>query len=681
MNKRTLIVLTIFFSINSCKPDYPPEILKALEQAGANKGELEKVLVHYKQNSSDSLKLKAAYFLIQNTIYHYSVVSEQLDKFDKAFFDSIVSIEKVDYNYDDYEIIEKIIQTPIINLWNRNIERYGDPSTFKISVEPDCKAITAELLIENIDCAFKAWQFPWARHINFEQFCEYLLPYRFEDEPLESWRPFFMDRYKWLSDSLKDKSDPIEACTLINNDIASWLLPRGGGIYKKHPRGFTPSQLFSCRISFCLQQAAAASFAMRAMGLAVARNKIPNWGDRSMGHDFNSVLSKENKFIDFLGGDLPPGKNVFKNKAPKIYRETFSMRQPDSEKKLINSPLNIDLSKNIDITDEFISTIDLSINLDYNKNLNRIAYLCIFNNKDWIPVESGKVNNGKATFRKMGTEIVYLPVYIEKGEQIPAGLPFFLDENGTISKFIPEIQSAHTVHLFRKYPLAKRFIEYDKHMIGGKFQGANQPDFSDAVDLHIITTVPDTYFKSYLVPEGNYRYLRYLFPPVSLENAKGNVAEIGFKSIDENGNDFFLDGKYIFSPEITQNNVKILFDNDLDNYITINISNDKLEGLPDEMIVIKQKKELWIGLDLGKSQKVTHVNFCPRNDTNNLYTSCDYELFYWENKWISLGKNQVKDDRLIYDNVPIGALLLLHNHSGGKEERIFTYENGIQVWW
>lgn len=33
------------------------------------------------------------------------------------------------------------------------------------------------------------------------------------------------------------------------------------------------------------------------------------------------------------------------------------------------------------------------------------------------------------------------------------------------------------------------------------------------------------------------------------------------------------------------------------------------------------------------------------------------------------------------DNVPTNALLLLRNHTKGKEERIFTYENGEQVWW
>ena len=40
-----------------------------------------------------------------------------------------------------------------------------------------------------------------------------------------------------------------------------------------------------------------------------------------------------------------------------------------------------------------------------------------------------------------------------------------------------------------------------------------------------------------------------------------------------------------------------------------------------------------------------------------------------------------RDGVLHFDNVPDNALLLLHNTTKGKEERIFTYENKKQVWW
>ena len=59
----------------------------------------------------------------------------------------------------------------------------------------------------------------------------------------------------------------------------------------------------------------------------------------------------------------------------------------------------------------------------------------------------------------------------------------------------------------------------------------------------------------------------------------------------------------------------------------------------------------------------------------------EYELFYYDMAWKSLGKKIATTDSLVFENVPSNALLWLRNHTGGMEERPFTYENGKQVWW
>ena len=69
------------------------------------------------------------------------------------------------------------------------------------------------------------------------------------------------------------------------------------------------------------------------------------------------------------------------------------------------------------------------------------------------------------------------------------------------------------------------------------------------------------------------------------------------------------------------------------------------------------------------------------HDSNEICVDNEYELFYWNMKWISLGRKLAVDNKLHYDDVPKGALLWLKNHTQGKEERIFTYEDGKQVWW
>jgi hypothetical protein len=45
----------------------------SLQLAGDNRAELEKVLTHYSQNPADSLKYRAAVFLISNMAGHYSL--------------------------------------------------------------------------------------------------------------------------------------------------------------------------------------------------------------------------------------------------------------------------------------------------------------------------------------------------------------------------------------------------------------------------------------------------------------------------------------------------------------------------------------------------------------------------------------------------------------------------------
>ncbi|UCD94441.1 MAG: hypothetical protein JSU69_11885, partial [Candidatus Zixiibacteriota bacterium] len=59
----------------------------------------------------------------------------------------------------------------------------------------------------------------------------------------------------------------------------------------------------------------------------------------------------------------------------------------------------------------------------------------------------------------------------------------------------------------------------------------------------------------------------------------------------------------------------------------------------------------------------------------------EYELFYWEDGWQSLGKSVADSDALMHSEVPSGALLRLVAQDSDREERIFTIEDGEQVWW
>ena len=91
----------------------------------------------------------------------------------------------------------------------------------------------------------------------------------------------------------------------------------------------------------------------------------------------------------------------------------------------------------------------------------------------------------------------------------------------------------------------------------------------------------------------------------------------------------------------------------------------------------------WVGLNFGKPTTIACFRYLPRNDDNFIKEGEEYELFYWENyQWNSLGKQTgTSKQYLEYPNTPTNALFWLRNLTKGKEERIFTYENGQQVWW
>jgi len=54
----------------------------------------------------------------------------------------------------------------------------------------------------------------------------------------------------------------------------------------------------------------------------------------------------------------------------------------------------------------------------------------------------------------------------------------------------------------------------------------------------------------------------------------------------------------------------------------------------------------------------------------------------WNNQtFVSLGQQTASDTLLVYKKCPKNAVFWLRNLSGGKEERVFTYENNRQIWW
>jgi hypothetical protein len=201
-------------------------------------------------------------------------------------------------------------------------------------------------------------------------------------------------------------------------------------------------------------------------------------------------------------------------------------------------------------------------------------------------------------------------------------------------------------------------------MLGGVFEGSNDAGFIRKDTLFVINKIPDrllTQVKS-KISHKKYRYVRYYGP----EGSHCNISEAVFY---ETGQDTVpLQGKIIgtsgsFNP------------NDLHEYTNV------FDGKTGTSFDYKEPSGGWAGLDLGQSKTIEKIIYSPRNRDNYIRPGDTFELFYMDKEWKSSGIIKSKSDSLLYKNVPVNALLYLKNHSRGEQERIFTYENGKQIWW
>ena len=130
---RLIFYLFLFTLLHSCR-EANSRLEQALQLAGDNKLELQKVLDHY---AGDSLKLKAAIFLIENMPGHYSLDGPYLRQLQRV----------IDSTETPYLMKKVILMQPL---------RYPR-SRQQLRAEPDLEQVKADYLIHQIDQAFRLW--------------------------------------------------------------------------------------------------------------------------------------------------------------------------------------------------------------------------------------------------------------------------------------------------------------------------------------------------------------------------------------------------------------------------------------------------------------------------------------------------------------------------------------------
>lgn len=462
---------------------------RAFRLAGENRGELEKVLQHYSRQKADSLKLRAARFLIGNMPGHCTLVCPELEAIRQ---DSARS-------YFERKV------------WDICAGNYADIRSISERRE-DVQYLTSDFLIRHIDASFALLEkYPWNRNLPFELFLEYLLPYRLEYEEVDFWRDSFRIHPGALAD-------------LNSNDDLKYDAWRADRIFKfeQQPEfSGRPLELFGeKRFSDCRDLYLRKEFEYRALGVTGVLDFLPCYPNRNGYHYWSYILSPFRKQTAIDGA-----RN---SKAAKVYRRTFSRQLELKPAKGERIPDLFTNPFNKDVTATYFHTADVTINMREKLQGNqRYAYLCVFNNLAWQPIAIGEVKGKKVRFEDMGKDLAYLPVYYHGTQRRDLDYPFILRMNGRQDKLIPDTTQLIHLHLIRKYPYGER-VFFDHFFDEVYMEASETAGFQRADTVFNIRMGDHHYMDLSLSSEKKYRYWRVAHP-----RAVANIAEFMFW--DRNG--------------------------------------------------------------------------------------------------------------------------------------------------
>ena len=278
----------------------------ALRYAGENRVELEKVLDHYR---NDSLKYRAAVFLIGNMPYHYFYTGAQLDSLRQGYRwmqRTGLSAKAVKHK-----------------LW----KTFGEPDVRRWTKRNDARSVTADFLIRHIDYVFGVWEKrPWASYYSFEDFCEFVLPYRIEREPLEFWQEAYVRRYGRLCDSLcAVNPDVVFVASALNDHLRAeqnWYASSDLSFVE-----YGALQLLDERFGGCRELSGFNVALFRALGIPCGIDRVVQNPHRIGSHMWTFMVDTDGRKLPYLWNYYNIDREErMEEKYGKVYRDYFSVQ-------------------------------------------------------------------------------------------------------------------------------------------------------------------------------------------------------------------------------------------------------------------------------------------------------------------------------------------------------------------
>ncbi len=164
----------------------------------------------------------------------------------------------------------------------------------------DSSAVSADLLHENITHALFAAE-PALKNddVRFDDFCEYVLPYRVDTEPLENWRKIARDSFAAFAlGKPVGRHDYVAFSSKVNNYL------RQDFTYQSNNSDQRPwSAFISEKSGNCSDMARMVMYPLRAFGIPVSYDFTNCWGNvNGFSRTWNALIVGDG-VVPFLGNE------------------------------------------------------------------------------------------------------------------------------------------------------------------------------------------------------------------------------------------------------------------------------------------------------------------------------------------------------------------------------------------
>ena len=313
-------------------------------------------------DSGEPLKYEAAKYLIGNMGGNAAMDGPSLDRY--------------------YRLLDGFYSRPDIDIFA--LREFNDSlfaSPFFTDLKPvfDARTLDSAYLVSHIDRAFEAWESPWAKDLDFNEFCEFLLPYRIGTEIIEDWRTDYRNHYAPYLDRLARRSDaPLEEfCEALNSACVEPHL------YENYPGGkpsLKPSVLKRIVGGSCDDYVGLFTYAARTFGVPVAIDFTPQWGNHSQGHKWCATIENDTTYVFDIGDILrPAASNPFTYRLVKAYRKSWAYQSGSPAGH--EAPPSLSDQRLVDVTAMYCPVVDIDIRDLQEPLRSRMVWLCAFDDR------------------------------------------------------------------------------------------------------------------------------------------------------------------------------------------------------------------------------------------------------------------------------------------------------------